>query len=113
MGFLKRKNCGHKSLRLVDINNCYNSICLGGSSKETQEMRQIVGRLVVAATIAVATTSACAPVVEDTTTGNLQPLSIDSVIDQVAAVAITDNVNDLGYFEVDLGDGHQLVVVPA
>ena len=113
MGFSKRKNCAHKSLRLVDINNFYNSICLAGSSKETQEMRQIVGRLVVAATIAVATTSACAPVVEDTTTGNLQPLSIDSVIDQVAAVAIKDNVNDLGYFEVDLGDGHQLVLVPA
>ena len=71
------------------------------------------GRLVgLASTIAVAA-AGCTPAAEDTATGDFRPLSTGSVVEQVAAVAVTASVNDLGYREVDLGDGHQLVLVPA
>jgi len=76
-------------------------------------MRQVIRPLVVASTIAVAASSGCTPATEDTASSAVRPPSTGSVIEQVAAVAVTAGVNDLGYREVDLGDGHQLVLVPA
>ena len=76
-------------------------------------MRQVVRPLVVASAIVVAAASGCTPAAEESATGDARPPSTGSVVEQVVAVAMTAGANDLGYREVDLGDGHQLVLVPA